>query len=280
MPSLSFLEEFCLFLRSPTPAGPALCPAWGADLLCSLGAVRQCCPGAHWAPPLRSPVGQHEQCPGAAQCHAHGKKGWALTVRCDRLKGGGFKISLAFFFFFSLLIKVKTCKPALGHSFAAGTIDGVGAFNFTQGDLGSGFQCGFMHIKRTWSMSHLDSNPSISLENINDTLSHIPQRDALRKVWPYSPVQACLCSLERSWRRLWPCPAGRGALNVERGGRRSASEQPSHLFSLPWCRAGISNRPRKGDGWNPNRWPGMRKGWAIYETSVCQLQQRLCSSNV
>uniref|UniRef100_A0A8C2TPY6 Neutral ceramidase n=1 Tax=Coturnix japonica TaxID=93934 RepID=A0A8C2TPY6_COTJA len=28
---------------------------------------------------------------------------------------------------------VKTCKPALGHSFAAGTIDGVGAFNFTQG---------------------------------------------------------------------------------------------------------------------------------------------------
>uniref|UniRef100_A0A7M4EUV1 Neutral ceramidase n=1 Tax=Crocodylus porosus TaxID=8502 RepID=A0A7M4EUV1_CROPO len=27
----------------------------------------------------------------------------------------------------------KTCKPALGYSFAAGTIDGVGAFNFTQG---------------------------------------------------------------------------------------------------------------------------------------------------
>ncbi|KAJ1141773.1 hypothetical protein NDU88_008101 [Pleurodeles waltl] len=26
-----------------------------------------------------------------------------------------------------------TCKPALGHSFAAGTIDGVGALNFTQG---------------------------------------------------------------------------------------------------------------------------------------------------
>ncbi|XP_014114959.1 PREDICTED: neutral ceramidase [Pseudopodoces humilis] len=32
-----------------------------------------------------------------------------------------------------LKAKVKTCKPALGHSFAAGTIDGVGAFNFTQG---------------------------------------------------------------------------------------------------------------------------------------------------
>ncbi|NXL89184.1 ASAH2 ceramidase, partial [Alectura lathami] len=31
--------------------------------------------------------------------------------------------------------KVKTCKPALGHSFAAGTIDGVGAFNFTQGSV-------------------------------------------------------------------------------------------------------------------------------------------------
>ncbi|NXU36090.1 ASAH2 ceramidase, partial [Drymodes brunneopygia] len=30
---------------------------------------------------------------------------------------------------------VKTCKPALGHSFAAGTIDGVGAFNFTQGSV-------------------------------------------------------------------------------------------------------------------------------------------------
>ncbi|XP_043843070.1 neutral ceramidase isoform X3 [Dromiciops gliroides] len=27
----------------------------------------------------------------------------------------------------------KTCKPALGHSFAAGTIDGVGGLNFTQG---------------------------------------------------------------------------------------------------------------------------------------------------
>uniref|UniRef100_A0A8B9K5C4 Neutral ceramidase n=1 Tax=Astyanax mexicanus TaxID=7994 RepID=A0A8B9K5C4_ASTMX len=29
--------------------------------------------------------------------------------------------------------KVKTCKPALGHSFAAGTIDGGGDLNFTQG---------------------------------------------------------------------------------------------------------------------------------------------------
>nr|KAF6424487.1 N-acylsphingosine amidohydrolase 2B [Molossus molossus] len=29
--------------------------------------------------------------------------------------------------------KVKTCKPALGYSFAAGTIDGAGSFNFTQG---------------------------------------------------------------------------------------------------------------------------------------------------
>uniref|UniRef100_A0A674H444 Neutral ceramidase n=1 Tax=Taeniopygia guttata TaxID=59729 RepID=A0A674H444_TAEGU len=34
-----------------------------------------------------------------------------------------------------LKAKVKTCKPALGHSFAAGTIDGVGAFNFTQGSV-------------------------------------------------------------------------------------------------------------------------------------------------
>uniref|UniRef100_A0A8C5JLP8 Neutral ceramidase n=1 Tax=Junco hyemalis TaxID=40217 RepID=A0A8C5JLP8_JUNHY len=30
---------------------------------------------------------------------------------------------------------VRTCKPALGHSFAAGTIDGVGALNFTQGSV-------------------------------------------------------------------------------------------------------------------------------------------------
>ncbi|KAF3823916.1 hypothetical protein GH733_006920 [Mirounga leonina] len=29
--------------------------------------------------------------------------------------------------------KAKTCKPALGYSFAAGTIDGFGNFNFTQG---------------------------------------------------------------------------------------------------------------------------------------------------
>ncbi|XP_077987549.1 putative neutral ceramidase C [Glandiceps talaboti] len=29
---------------------------------------------------------------------------------------------------------VKTCKPAMGYSFAAGTVDGPGAFNFTQGD--------------------------------------------------------------------------------------------------------------------------------------------------
>jgi len=30
---------------------------------------------------------------------------------------------------------VKTCKPALGYSFAAGTTDGPGEFDFTQGDL-------------------------------------------------------------------------------------------------------------------------------------------------
>uniref|UniRef100_A0A8D2MAW3 Neutral ceramidase n=1 Tax=Zonotrichia albicollis TaxID=44394 RepID=A0A8D2MAW3_ZONAL len=34
-----------------------------------------------------------------------------------------------------LKAKVQTCKPALGHSFAAGTIDGVGALNFTQGSV-------------------------------------------------------------------------------------------------------------------------------------------------
>nr|XP_006823956.1 PREDICTED: neutral ceramidase-like [Saccoglossus kowalevskii] len=36
--------------------------------------------------------------------------------------------------------EVTTCLPALGYSFAAGTIDGSGAFNFTQGDTtGSAF---------------------------------------------------------------------------------------------------------------------------------------------
>lgn len=30
--------------------------------------------------------------------------------------------------------QVRTCKPALGHSFAAGTTDGGGGLNFTQGE--------------------------------------------------------------------------------------------------------------------------------------------------
>lgn len=29
---------------------------------------------------------------------------------------------------------MKTCKPALGYSFAAGTIDGVSGLNITQGE--------------------------------------------------------------------------------------------------------------------------------------------------
>ena len=33
--------------------------------------------------------------------------------------------------------QVHTCKPAMGYSFAAGTIDGPGAFDFTQGDNSS-----------------------------------------------------------------------------------------------------------------------------------------------
>jgi len=31
------------------------------------------------------------------------------------------------------LPQVHTCPPAMGYSFAAGTIDGPGAFDFTQG---------------------------------------------------------------------------------------------------------------------------------------------------
>uniref|UniRef100_A0A8B9M5S8 Neutral ceramidase n=1 Tax=Accipiter nisus TaxID=211598 RepID=A0A8B9M5S8_9AVES len=54
---------------------------------------------------------------------------------------------------------VKTCKPALGYSFAAGTIDGVGAFNFTQGNLGSRCQYGFIQMGRTWGIPQIDSNP-------------------------------------------------------------------------------------------------------------------------
>jgi len=34
--------------------------------------------------------------------------------------------------------EVTTCLPAMGYSFAAGTTDGPGAFNFTQGDAGTG----------------------------------------------------------------------------------------------------------------------------------------------
>lgn len=35
------------------------------------------------------------------------------------------------------LSQVRTCKPALGHSFAAGTTDGGGDLNFTQGNSAS-----------------------------------------------------------------------------------------------------------------------------------------------
>lgn len=34
---------------------------------------------------------------------------------------------------FLCVLQVSTCKPALGHSFAAGTTDGGGDLNFTQG---------------------------------------------------------------------------------------------------------------------------------------------------
>lgn len=34
-------------------------------------------------------------------------------------------------------LTVRTCKPAMGYSFAAGTIDGPGAFNFQQGETSS-----------------------------------------------------------------------------------------------------------------------------------------------
>lgn len=33
--------------------------------------------------------------------------------------------------------QVRTCKPALGHSFAAGTTDGGGDLNFSQGNSAS-----------------------------------------------------------------------------------------------------------------------------------------------
>ena len=34
---------------------------------------------------------------------------------------------------FTILMQGKTCPPAMGYSFAAGTTDGPGAFDFTQG---------------------------------------------------------------------------------------------------------------------------------------------------
>lgn len=46
-----------------------------------------------------------------------------------RLVSFGFKLKLIFILFFS---KVHTCTPAMGDSFAAGTIDGPGAFSFKQ----------------------------------------------------------------------------------------------------------------------------------------------------
>lgn len=45
---------------------------------------------------------------------------------------------LNFCFFVVVLwsfLQVKTCKPALGYSFAAGTIDGVSGLNITQGEM-------------------------------------------------------------------------------------------------------------------------------------------------
>lgn len=74
------------------------------------------------------------------------KKCSILTAGLGPRRETDFKI---LFFTFPPLIKVKTCKPALGHSFAAGTIDGVGAFNFTQGNLESKRQYGFVQMGRT-----------------------------------------------------------------------------------------------------------------------------------
>lgn len=41
-------------------------------------------------------------------------------------------------FCFMILFQAKTCKPALGYSFAAGTIDGVSGLNITQGEREDG----------------------------------------------------------------------------------------------------------------------------------------------
>lgn len=121
------------------------------------------------------------------------KNSYVLIAGSGKLEETGFKISLIFFPF---LVKVKTCKPALGYSFAAGTIDGVGAFNFTQGNLESGCQHGFVQMRRTQGTQQVNSNPQTFSENINMWLNL--QRDAFRK------VRSSLCPLQSFWRKdMW-----------------------------------------------------------------------------
>ena len=43
------------------------------------------------------------------------------------------------------MFQVKTCKPAMGFSFAAGTTDGPGEFSFEQG-MGSGILYGYHFV--------------------------------------------------------------------------------------------------------------------------------------
>ena len=43
-------------------------------------------------------------------------------------------------------MQAHTCKPAMGYSFAAGTIDGPGEFTFTQGE----FYCVYYMYACTW----------------------------------------------------------------------------------------------------------------------------------
>uniref|UniRef100_A0A8C4R6C8 Neutral ceramidase n=1 Tax=Eptatretus burgeri TaxID=7764 RepID=A0A8C4R6C8_EPTBU len=63
-----------------------------------------------------------------------------VFTKCERKLSGPLQFAQQFVDMTSVEVilnsthKVRTCEPALGYSFAAGTTDGFGAFNFTQGD--------------------------------------------------------------------------------------------------------------------------------------------------
>lgn len=146
---------------------------------------------------------------------------------------GELVLKYLFFIFFPLLIKVKTCKPALGYSFAAGTIDGVGAFNFTQGNLGSRCQYGFIQMGRTWGIPQIDSNPQIHLRTSTAHWTTVSKGMFLRKVWSYCPLASLSVFsrnlLKKDMTMIWRKESAGWGLGRR---KRWFWGNLSHLFSL------------------------------------------------